>query len=224
MSSALSQKSNAGGWTNSIFSFGSRKVQWTPWLWPLASLSTDIGPWPRPCTQSYFNVYDSPKKALDGSSSRGTLSHTTSARLNAAIFSQEFAESREFVAVQPWHISVPADGRGGLWTQLHHRIAQKTCFHVLQDGFQSFQLLLRLPTQGDACGYALCDSHCFQMPSQPICYPPFTKYNRSIKVSKVRHPCVKVVLKSLVTVQSEGRYKVMLPLRERRAVVFYQAS
>lgn len=115
-------------------------------------------------------------------------------------------------------------GGGGLWTQLHHRTAQKTRFYVLQDGFQSLQLLLRLPTQGDACGYAPCNSHCFQMPSQPICYPPFTKYNRSIKVFKVRRPCMKVVLKWLVTVQSEGGYKVMLPLKEWRAVVFYQAS
>lgn len=71
-----------------------------------------------------------------------------SARLNAAIFSQEFEESREFVTVQPCQIFLPQDHGGGLQTQLHRHIAQETRFHILQTGFQS---LVRLPTQLRLC-------------------------------------------------------------------------
>lgn len=66
------------------------------------------------CTQSCCNVFTSPKKAANGSSSQGAVSHAVSVRLNAAVFSQEFAESREFVTVQPCWIFLPEDEGGGL--------------------------------------------------------------------------------------------------------------
>lgn len=43
-----------------------------------------------------------------------SVSHAMSARLNAAIFCKEFAESGEFVTVRPCQILLPQDEGGGL--------------------------------------------------------------------------------------------------------------
>lgn len=143
------------------------------------------------CTQWCCNISSSPKKAANGSYSQGAVSCTMCVKLNAAVFSQEFAELREFVTVQPCLIFLPEVEEGGLWTQLHHHVAKETHFHLtdwLSEPSATAQASYMM-----RCAWLQAVPQLLLPSALPNCYPPFPKYDRSIKDSKVKQPCVKTV-------------------------------
>lgn len=110
------------------------------------------------------------KEGTNGSSRQKAVSYAESVRLNGAIFSQEIAESREFVTVQPCQIFLPQDKEGyePNYIIIWHR---KHIFVSYRLPFRAFSYCSGVLHNWDMNDYAMCNSHCFLMLSKSVVHP-----------------------------------------------------